>query len=77
MLGAAWGRAEMFDNRMAIRAGDAGDRVEQEMAGRIGGQPEARLVQPRELGAVAAWWCGEGALGSTGDDGQLNAGGLW
>lgn len=36
-----------------------------------------RLVQPRELGALAAFLCHQDALGITMEDIQLNAAALW
>ena len=40
-------------------------------------QPQKRLVQPRELGALSAFLCSDEAMVITMEDIQLNAGDLW
>jgi NAD(P)-dependent dehydrogenase (short-subunit alcohol dehydrogenase family) len=40
-------------------------------------QPQQRLVQPHELGALAAFLCHDDALGITMEDIQVNAGNQW
>ncbi len=77
VISPTWVQTEMFDNSMAIQAGNAGHSVEQEIAGLIAAQPQKRLVQPQELGALAAVLCRDEALGITMEDIQLNAGALW
>ena len=62
---------------MAIQAANAGVSVDQEYARIIAEQPQKRLVQPRELGVLAAFLCRDEALGITMEDIQLNAGALW
>lgn len=77
VISPTWVQTEMFDNSMAIQAGNAGHSVEQEIAGLIAAQPQKRLVQPQELGALAAFLCRDEALGITMEDIQLNAAALW
>ena len=67
----------MMDNSMKIKAQDAGISVEQAYAEVIAEQPQRRLVQPRELGTLAAFLCRDEALGITMEDIQLNAGAFW
>jgi NAD(P)-dependent dehydrogenase (short-subunit alcohol dehydrogenase family) len=67
----------MFDSSMEIQARSAGHSVDVEIAKIVAQQPQQRLVQPRELGALAAFLCRDEALGITMEDIQLNAGTLW
>ena len=77
VISPTWVQTEMFDNSMSIHARNAGRSVEEEIAALIAEQPQKRLVQPRELGALAAFLCHDDALGITMEDIQLNAGALW
>ena len=72
-----WVQTEMMDNSMRIAAREQGTSVEEQYARIIEEQPQKRLVQPRELGALAAFLCRDEALGITMEDIQLNAGALW
>jgi NAD(P)-dependent dehydrogenase (short-subunit alcohol dehydrogenase family) len=67
----------MFDSSMAIQARNAGRSVEEEIAALVAEQPQQRLVQPHELGTLAAFLCHDDALGITMEDIQVNAGALW
>jgi 3-hydroxybutyrate dehydrogenase len=77
VISPTWVQTEMFDSSMAIQARNAGHSSEQEIAALVAEQPQKRLVQPRELGALAAFLCHDDALGITMEDIQLNAGALW
>ena len=77
VISPTWVQTEMFDSSMAIQARNAGRSSDEEIAALVAEQPQKRLVQPRELGALAAFLCHEDALGITMEDIQLNAGALW
>ena len=77
VISPTWVQTEMMDASMRTRARDAGIGVEQAYAEVIAAQPQRRLVQPAELGALAAFLCRDEALGITMEDIQLNAGALW
>ena len=77
VISPTWVQTEMFDNSMAIQARNNGRSVDEEIAALVAEQPQKRLVQPSELGALAAFLCRDEALGLTMEDIQLNAGALW
>ena len=77
VISPTWVQTEMFDSSMAIQASSAGHSSDDEIAALVAEQPQKRLVQPRELGALAAFLCHEDALGITMEDIQVNAGALW
>jgi NAD(P)-dependent dehydrogenase (short-subunit alcohol dehydrogenase family) len=77
VISPTWVQTEMMDNSMATQARNAGISTEEEYARVIAEQPQKRLVQPRELAALAAFLCRDAALGLTMEDIQLNAGALW
>jgi len=77
VISPTWVQTEMFDSSMAIQARKAGRSVEEEIAALVAQQPQKRLVQPHELGALAAFLCHDDALGITMEDIQVNAGALW
>jgi 3-hydroxybutyrate dehydrogenase len=77
VISPTWVQTEMFDSSMAIEAGRAGRSSDEQIAALVAEQPQKRLVQPRELGALAAFLCHEDALGITMEDIQVNAGALW
>ncbi len=77
VISPTWVQTEMMNHSMAIQARSAGHSVEDELARVIETQPQKRLVQPRELGLLAAFLCRDEALGITMEDIQLNAGALW
>ena len=77
VISPTWVQTEMFDISMEIRARNNGRSVDEEIAALVAEQPQKRLVQPRELGALAAFLCHDDALGITMEDIQLNAGALW
>ncbi len=77
VISPTWVQTEMFDSSMEIQARNAGRSSEQEIAALVAEQPQKRLVQPRELGALAAFLCHDDALGITMEDIQLNAAALW
>ena len=77
VISPTWVQTEMFDSTMAIEAGRAGRSSDEQIAALVAEQPQKRLVQPCELGALAAFLCHEDALGITMEDIQVNAGALW
>ena len=77
VISPTWVETEMMANSMATQARKAGISVDEEIARVIAEQPQKRLVQPAELGALAAFLCRDEALGITMEDIQLNAGALW
>ena len=77
VISPTWVQTEMFDSSMAIQARNAGRSSDEEIATLVAEQPQKRLVQPRELGALAAFLCHDDALGITMEDIQLNAAALW
>jgi NAD(P)-dependent dehydrogenase (short-subunit alcohol dehydrogenase family) len=77
VISPTWVQTEMFDSSMAIQAQNAGRSVDEEIAAIVEGLPQKRLVQPQELGALAAFLCRDEALGITMEDIQLNTGALW
>jgi NAD(P)-dependent dehydrogenase (short-subunit alcohol dehydrogenase family) len=77
VISPTWVQTEMFDSSMAIQASSAGRSSDEEIAALVAEQPQKRLVQPRELGALAAFLCHDDALGITMEDIQVNAGALW
>jgi 3-hydroxybutyrate dehydrogenase len=77
VISPTWVQTEMFDNSMAIQARNAGRSVEDEIAALVALQPQQRLVQPKELGTLAAFLCHDDALAITMEDIQMNAGTLW
>jgi NAD(P)-dependent dehydrogenase (short-subunit alcohol dehydrogenase family) len=77
VISPTWVQTEMFNNSMDIQARKAGRSVDEEIGNLVAEQPQKRLVQPQELGALAAFLCRDEALGITMEDIQLNAGALW
>ena len=77
VISPTWVQTEMFDSSMKIQARKAGHSVDEEIARLVAEQPQQRLVQPQELGALAAFLCRDEAVGITMEDIQLNAGALW
>ena len=77
VISPTWVQTGMMDNSMRIKARDAGISVDEAYAEVIAEQPQQRLVQPSEIGALAAFLCRDEALGITMEDIQLNAGSLW
>jgi 3-hydroxybutyrate dehydrogenase len=77
VISPTWVQTEMFDNSMAIQARNAGRSLDEEIAALVAQQPQQRLMQPRELGTLAAFLCHDDALGITMEDIQMNAGALW
>ena len=77
VISPTWVQTEMMDKSMKIQADKAGISVDEQIARVIAEQPQRRLVQPAELGALAAFLCRDEALGITMEDIQINAGALW
>ena len=77
VISPTWVQTEMFDSSMVIQARNNGRSVDEEIAALVAQQPQQRLVQPHELGSLAAFLCHDDALGITMEDIQVNAGALW
>ena len=77
VISPTWVQTDMFNQSMAKQAKTAGHSIEDEMELVKQGMPQKRLVQPEELGALAAFLCHDDALGITMEDIQVNAGALW
>jgi 3-hydroxybutyrate dehydrogenase len=77
VISPTWVQTEMFDQSMAKQAKMAGRSVDDEIKLVLADTPQKRLVQPRELGALAAFLCHEDAVGITMEDIQVNAGAHW
>ena len=77
VISPTWVQTPMMENSMQIQAEAQGISVEQQYQAVIDEQPQKRLVQASELGALAAFLCRDEALGITMEDIQLNAGALW
>lgn len=77
VISPTWVQTDMMDNSMQIQAQAEGSSVDEQYRKVIDEQPQKRLVQPAELGALAAFLCRDEALGITMEDIQLNAGALW
>ena len=77
VISPTWVQTEMFDSSIRIQAENAGISIEQEIGKIVDAMPQRRIVQPRELGALAAFLCHDDALGITMEDIQVNAGAFW
>ena len=77
VISPTWVQTEMFDKSMKVQAQRAGHGVDEEIGKLVEQSPQKRLLQPRELGALAAFLCHEDALGITMEDIQVNAGSFW
>ena len=77
VISPTWVQTDMMAASMAEQARNNGRSVDDELADVVAQQPQKRLVQPHELGALAAFLCRDEALGITMEDIQLNAGALW
>ena len=77
VISPTWVQTEMFDSSMKIQADNAGLDVNAYISEMLDQQPQKRLVQPEELGALAAFLCRDEALGITMEDIQVNAGNWW
>jgi len=63
--------------RTWLKAEGKGRTVEAFIADIAAGYPQKRIIQPREIGALAAFLCHEDALGLTMEDITVAAGSLW
>ncbi len=77
VISPTWVQTDMMAESMKEQARNSGRSVDEQIAAIIEQQPQKRLVQPHELGALAAFLCRDEALGITMEDIQLNAGALW
>ena len=58
-------------------AADGTQSDDEYLAGTIAENPQKRMIQPKEIGALAAYLCGEEAFGISGQDLTVSAGSLW
>ncbi|MFT5220148.1 MAG: NAD(P)-dependent dehydrogenase (short-subunit alcohol dehydrogenase family) [Planctomycetota bacterium] len=77
VISPTWVQTEMFDNSIRLQAEKTGISVDQEIKKIVDAMPQRRIVQPRELAALAAFLCHDDALGITMEDIQVNAGAFW
>jgi NAD(P)-dependent dehydrogenase (short-subunit alcohol dehydrogenase family) len=61
----------------SIARADGGGSGKDYQDASVAENPQKRLVQPSEIGALAAYLCSEAALGITGQDLTVSAGSLW
>ena len=77
MISPTWVDTEMMQRSMQRRADKNNSTVEQEYEETAAQTPQNRLVQPSEIGALAAFLCRDEAIGITMEDIQVNAGAFW
>jgi 3-hydroxybutyrate dehydrogenase len=61
----------------AIAEADASQSMDEYLVKAIAENPQKRIIQPKEVGALAAYLCREEAFGITGQDLTVSAGSLW
>jgi len=72
-----WVETEMLRQSAATMARAHGRSLEAEIAEIARSNPQHRLVQPSEIGALVAFLCSDAAAGLTMEDIQVNAGAHW
>ena len=72
-----WVETDMLRKSALTIASKTGRSQAQEIAIMAAGNPQNRLLQPKEIAALVAFCCSEAAQGLTMEDIQLNAGALW
>ena len=77
MVSPTWVETEMMQRSMQRRADNNATSVETEFSKLSSQTPQKRLVQPNEIGALAAFLCRDEALGITMEDIQVSAGNFW
>ena len=60
-----------------IAEADGSQSMDEYFAKAISENPQKRIIQPKEIGAIAAYLCREEAFGITGQDLTVSAGSLW
>lgn len=72
-----WVETEMLRQSARTMAGASGKTYEEVVREMARGNPQNRLVQPDEIGALVAFCCSDAAAGLTMEDIQVNAGAWW
>jgi 3-hydroxybutyrate dehydrogenase len=73
-----WVATDFQKKWMTRIAADEGRKDDQTIsAGAIAENPQKRMIEPREIGALAAFLCSQDALGITGQDLTVSGGSLW
>jgi len=72
-----WVETPMMDAALQRHAAASGETIEKAKAALSTSNPQGRLVQPSEIGAVVALFCSDQSLGLTNVDIQINAGADW
>jgi len=72
-----WVETEMLRQSAAVMARAHGRSQEAEIAEIARSNPQNRLIQPGEIGALVAFLCSDAAAGITMEDIQVNAGAHW
>lgn len=72
-----WVETDMLRQSAETMARASGRSVEAEIAELARSNPQNRLVQPQEIGALVAFLCSDAAPGLTMEDIQVNAGAHW
>jgi NAD(P)-dependent dehydrogenase (short-subunit alcohol dehydrogenase family) len=73
-----WVATDFQKKWMARIAADEGESHSQDIvADAIADNPQKRMIDPREIGALAAFLCREEAFGITGQDLTVSGGSIW
>ena len=72
-----WVQTDFQKKWMHNIAADGTQSDDEYLAGTIAENPQKRMIQPKEIGALAAYLCGEEAFGISGQDLTVSAGSLW
>ena len=77
VLSPTWVETDMLRSSITRQAKQKSTSIDKEFEGLVAQSPQQRLVQPKEIAAIAAFLCRDEALGITMEDIQINAGALW
>ena len=77
MISPTWVETEMMKRSMQKKANQSRTSLEDQYNIITQQTPQKRLVQPDEIGALAAFLCRDEAIGITMEDIQINAGAFW
>ena len=77
MISPTWVETEMMKRSMQHKAEQNQTSLKHEYDLVAAQTPQKRLVQPEEIGALAAFLCRDEAIGLTMEDIQINAGAFW